>query len=278
MADNDQLLGEEFNADGSVKVDPDKDGQGSHQEPDYLELLVGDGKKYADGSNLAKGYANLQQHTNTILEEKLALQAKLDEMVATNRTVNDVLAAINGNPDDGVDRSDKFNQQHDGANQELSKEDITAMITGAFNQRDDDAVVQAEVVKVKANQKTTWEELSKVYGDKEKAKVAVALYVGNDENKKKLVQNLGSYDPTTLVSMLTTAIPANGEQVNFGNSDDGGHHPKQELPTPAGLFTYAQAEVVRKKNPQVYKSRDFQLRFHKSCAEHPNFWEGTVRK
>jgi hypothetical protein len=273
MADNDQLLGE--NLDG--KINPDSDGKGSNQEPDYLDVLVGDGKKYADDKNLAKGYANLQSHTNVILEEKLEMQKEIDTLKTTNRTVNDILAAIQGNPDLGAGGGDNLNQHGDG-NEGISKEDIAALITGALNQRDEDKGAAAEVVKIQANQKITWDELSKVYGDKDKAKAAVSMYIGDDNKKKELVQNLGSYDPATLVEMLKVAIPVKGEQIDFGNADVSKANQHKELPTVQGLFTYAQAEKIRKDNPKLYNSRGFQARLHKSGAEHPNFWEGTSRK
>jgi hypothetical protein len=272
MADNDQLLGE--NLEG--QINPDLSGGGSNQEPDYLDLLVGDGKKYADHMNLAKGYANLQAHNNTVLDEKLALQKEVDELKATNRTVNDVLAAINNDPNGGAGGGDNFQQQAEG--NQISREEIASLITGAFDKRDEDKGAAAEVIKIQANQKVTWDKLSEVYGDKEKAKAAVTMYVGNDPQKKALVQNLGSYDPATLVEMLKVAVPVKGEQIDFGNADAGEKHPNKELPTPQGLFTYAQSEVVRKKNPALYKSRGFQLRLHKSGAEHPNFWEGINRR
>jgi hypothetical protein len=270
MADNnDQLLGEEIN--------PDNGSKGSDNEPDYLEVLVGDGKKYADHANLAKGYAHLQDHNNTILEEKMALENRVKELEASNRTVNDVLAAIQGNPDLALQRGDN---QHEGGegNQGVSKEDLQALISEAFNKRDDDKSEAAQVAKIKANQLDTWNKLSEVYGDKEKAKAAVSMYIGNDNHKKELVQNLGSYDPATLVEMIKVAIPVKGEQIDFGTGDASKKNHHKELPTVEGLFTYAQAEKVRKENPKLYKSREFQARLHKSGAEHPNFWEGTSRK
>jgi hypothetical protein len=274
MADNDQLLGEDVNLDNNS----DAGGQGSHQEPDYLDMLVGDGKKYADDKNLAKGYANLQAHTNTILDEKTALQKENEVLKSTNKTVEDVLAAINGNPDGGGGNHDFDNHDQNNANQKLSKEDIVSLITGALDKRDEDKETRAEVDRIKANQKVTWEKLSEVYGDKEKAKAVVTMYVNNDNKKKELVQNLGSYDPTTLVEIIKVAVPSKGEQVDFGLGDLTKENTKETLPTPKGLFTYAEAEVVRKKNPVLYKTRDFQLRLHKSAAEHPRFWEGTNRR
>ena len=273
MADNDQLLGEELDK----NINPDAGGTGSNQEPDYLSLLVGDGKKYADHTNLAKGYANLQSHTNTILDEKLALQKEIDDLKATNRTVNDVLAAIQGDSPEGGGGGDNFHKPLE-ENQVISKEDIATLITGAFDKRDEDQSAAAEVVKIKANQKITWDKLSEVYGDKEKAKAAVVMYVDNDQKKKELVQTLGSYDPATLIEMLKVAVPVNGEQIDFGNADVSNNHLDKELPTIKGLFTYAQAEEIRKKNPALYKTRAFQARLHKSCDQHPNFWDGTTRK
>ena len=273
--DNDQLLGEDL----EVKPNPELGDHGSDQEPDYLELLVGDGKKYNDEKNLAKGYANLQAHNQKILEEKQEIQRKLDAIQSQSKTVEDVLAALGKKPSgDNLDSDDLGGQGGGNSNQALSKEDILSIVTSALDQRSEEARKDDQVKRIKETQRETWDKLSGVYGDKAKAKAAVAMYVGDDSEKRKLVQNLGSFDPATLVEMMKAAVPPNGENIDFGLGDDGNQNPQEELPAPKNLFTYAQAEEVRKKNPGLYKSRDFQLRLHKSAAEHPRFWDGIKRR
>lgn len=56
----------------------DQASQGIADEQTYLNKLVGEGNKYVDTENLAKAYMNLEQHTETIKQEKLELENKLN--------------------------------------------------------------------------------------------------------------------------------------------------------------------------------------------------------
>ena len=263
MADGDQLLGVNINQQQPAEGIP-----GVDTTPDYLDILVGDGKKYADNGNLAKGYANLVTHNSTIKEEKDAMKLELDALKAQHKTVDSVMEAIKKGGPAANAADDLGQQQQAAATQGLSKEDIVALVTGTLDKRDEEAETKNQVTQIEANQQKTWEDLSKVYGDQTKAIAAVALYVNGDKQKTEMVQKLGSYDPATLVTIITTAIPAQGEHVDFGLADKGNNNPdKNEVPVPQGLFTYAQAEVVRKKNPKVYNSRKFQMRLHQSARD-----------
>ena len=280
MADGDQLLGVNINQ--VQQQQPAEGTPGVDTTPDYLDILVGDGKKYADNGNLAKGYANLVAHNSTIKEEKDAMKLELDALKAQHKTVDSVMAAIKQGGPAANAADDLGQQQQAAATQGLSKEDIVALVTGTLDKRDEEAETKNQVTQIEANQQKTWEDLSKVYGDQTKAIAAVALYVNGDKQNTEMVQKLGSYDPATLVQIITTAVPAKkGENVDFGLADKGVNHPKEnEVPVPQGLFTYAQAEAVRKGNRKLYNSRDFQLRLHKSAAMlgDDKFWAGTKRR
>lgn len=266
MADNDQLLGEDVNVNPISTVD------GADQAPDYLGLLVGEGKKYADQANLAKGYANLDAHTRTLMDEKKALENQLLEMGQKVKTGEDILAAIKG----GGGAVEEAYQAPAGANgQDVSQADVAGLIAAALDQRDEKHQAQSQVDQIAANQKTTWDKLSKIYGDKEKAKVAVGMYCGEDAAKRTMVQNLGSTDPDALALIMQNAVKPKGEQVSFGVADASNQASQDApLPNPAGLFTYAESLVVKKQNPKLYHSRQFQARLHDSCAKHSNFWVG----
>ena len=258
MADGDQLLGKDLNANAGL------DDHQSNQDVDYLDVLVGEGKKYADNGNLAKGYANLQVHADTLMGEKTTLQAAYDLLLAQGKTVDSVLEAIQ-NPQGNQGGGGDNHQQQAAADQGLSKEDIVAIITGTLDKRDDVSAANAQVEAVKSNQALFWVEASKVYGDDAKAEAAVAMYVGTDPKKRELVKQLGSLDPMTLVSVLQTAIPVKGEQVDFGLADLGNENAKKIVHAPSGLVTYEQAEVIRKGNKKLYNSRDFQMKLHQSA-------------
>ena len=260
---NDQLLG--------VDMTPNSTQNDGNQDPDYHGLLVGEGKKYSDDAALAKGYGNIAAHAKTVEDENAEMRKQLATMQTQNKTVDDILAQINKPP--AGDHHMDVNED-----QPVSKEDIAALIAAGFDQRDKATEVTREADKIKTNQKSFWAKATELYGDLDKAKTAVSMYVGDDVSKRDMVKNLGSYDPTTLVTILTNAVAPKGEQINFGGADLGANNSGETVVIPQGLMTYAQAEVVRKKDPKLYKSRAFQNKLHASAAKLDNFWVGTNRK
>lgn len=270
MANSDQLLGEVIDTKPAATVEV------ADQAPNYYELLVGEGKKYADQGNLAKGYANLDAHARTLLDEKKVLENQLLEMGQKVKTGEDILAAIKGGgTDDAAHQAALAAAAAQG--QPVSKADVATLVAAALDQRDVKHQQQSEVDQIKANQQATWEKLSKIYGSKDKAKVAVGMYCGDDPVKRDTVRQLGSLNPDALVLIMQTAIKPKGEQVDFGVADLGADKvPKKVLPNPVGYFTYAESLDVKKNNPKLYKSRQFQTRIHQSAAKHPDFWVGIA--
>lgn len=275
MADNDQLLGEEFT------LNPDPNSQGSDQDPNYHELLVGDGKKYADDANLAKGYANLHAHTKTILDDKAKLEEELIKLRQSTSTVDTILEQISKGQAPAQHQADRFDDDK-GGDQVLSQEDVVAILTGVLDKRTAADKQQSQEDKTLATQRETWGKLAEMYGDMDKAKAAANMYIGNDTAKKALFQQVGSSDPETLAKIMKVAVPPTAENVDFGQLET------KKLPTgdgetfqaPTGLMTYAQAEVVRKADPRTYNSRQFQTRLHDSAGALPpeKFWQGTKRQ
>lgn len=269
MADNDQLLGVDFN------LNPDPKKQVADQAPDYHDLLVGDGKKYADDANLAKGYANLSAHAKTILDEKVALEQEVIKLRQSTSTVDSILAQLKVKP------TEPLSVEPQGGDPVLTQDAIADLITSALDQRTAAQSQQTQADKTAATQQETWTKLAEMYGDMEKAKAAAQMYIGNDAAKKSLFQQVGSSDPETLAKIMATAVPPTAAPIDFGNIETKQlPNSKETVAVPTGLMTYAQAEVVRKKDPRLYNSRQFQTRLHQSSATlaPEKFWEGIKRQ
>ena len=114
----DQVLGQNID----TFVQPDASTPAPDKEPDYLNLLVGEGKKYGDNASLAKAYANVEAHAKQVKDENADLRQQLATTASSTKTVDDILAAIKTpvvEPDLVPDNSNVG---------QLSKEDIQALI------------------------------------------------------------------------------------------------------------------------------------------------------
>jgi hypothetical protein len=106
--------------------------------------------------------------------------------------------------------------------------------------------------------KSTWEKLGsqEVFGDLEKAKIAVATYIGNDPNRKSLVDQMAIADPDGLITLLKQ----NKAVVTF--SEDHSTQSSETTTAPTGKLTWEVAKQIRKDNPKLYHSKAFQNRMH----------------
>lgn len=90
-----------------------------------LELLVGDGKKYANAGELAKAMVHSQNHITTLETEATTLK----EQATKQHSIDDILAAVKSNGNNEQQQSDDnqnlVNQQSGDSNQPV---DITQQI------------------------------------------------------------------------------------------------------------------------------------------------------
>ena len=260
--DNDQLLGMDFKITAKASED-------------YLTDLVGEGKKFGGNADLAKGHAHLQSHAKTLEDENALLRGRMEEMAKSSSTTEDVLAMLKKAKTPEQIAADQLAAHQDEA-QPLTAESVAKLISGALDQRDDERKADNEADVIKANQKVFWGTLSEKYGDVDKAKAAVTMYMGTDASKRNLVKMLGSSDPAALVELITVTVKPQGEQMDFGTGDAGKTNNVEKPFVPAGLVTYEQEQQVKKTNRKYYDSADFQMLIHKSAKE--GVWKRPVHK
>ncbi len=262
-SDNDQLLGMDFKITAKAG-------------DDYLADLVGEGKKFGGNADLAKGHAHLQSHAKTLEDENSLLRGRMEEMAKSSSTTDDVLAMLKqkGKTPEQI-AADQLAAHQDGK-EALTAEAVAKLITGALDQRDDVAKAATQADAIKANQKEFWEKLSGKYGDVDKAKAAVTMYMGTDKSKRNLVATLGSSDPAALVELITVTVKPEGEQMDFGTGGDGKTNVTEKPFVPAGLVTYEDEQHVKRTNRKYYDSADFQIKIHESARA--GVWKRPVRK
>lgn len=216
---------------------------------DYLAEFVGEGKKYQSVEEAAKALAKKAVNADTFIEtlktEKQELETKYNELSTKNRSIDEIIQAIK-TPESNLEQQTPVQQEP-----EMSVDAIIAELEKR-NQEKSEAEKRTERVR------TTWERLGTedVFGDMEKAKAAVATYIGDDTSKKALVDQLALVDPDGLITLLKQ----NKQVVTFTEE----HNARSsENTTPVtGKLTWDIVNKIRKDNPELYNSKAFKNRMH----------------
>lgn len=219
------------------------------QEPqteDYLAQMVGEGKKYTSVEEaaraLAKKAVNADSFIETLKTEKQQLESQYNELQTRNKSIDEIVQAL---------RKPEPQTQTPAPEGTMSVDEIIAELEKRNDQKSA-AQKRAEAISA------TWTALSseEVFGDTEKAKVAVATYINGDVNRKALVDQMALADPKGLITLLKQ----NKEVVTFSENTSG---KVTELgASPTGKLTWDIAKKIRKDDPKLYHSKAFQNRMH----------------
>lgn len=221
------------------------DGAQTGEPESYLANFVGEGKTYTTveeaAEALAKKAVHADKHIETILAEKKTVEEKLQEVSATSKSLDEVLAAIN----ESVPPVVPPEKPEGGSTQEklLTLDDVDSYLKQ-----------QSEATKKQEAIENTWNKLAGegVFGDINKAKQAVALYIKEDPARKALVDAMAVTDPDNLIKILkpdsqTVTFTEGQESVKFEG-------------LPAGKLTWAMVDKVKKENNKLFHSPAFRQR------------------
>jgi len=257
------------------EVSDDTTGQLADQGTDqfdyaaFAEANIGEGKRYQNAEDALKALAKKTAHQDTfigtlklenqgqrsdieVLKTKLGESKKLDDLMA-------LLVDPSTTPAKGDD-SPKHTQ-----------EDIQKLIQQALDaqrQHDKDNEVRATY---QQNQDKAFKLLAAEggFGSEANAKRAILQYVGQSSEREKIINELGSIDPEGVVHFLKS-------QVKLDNPMPGTGGTKLNVGAVAadtGQLTWEKVKLIKKENPELYKSRSFQLKIHQAAAANPNFWK-----
>jgi len=207
------------------------------EKPQFLNNLVGEGKKYRDADDLAKAY----HHANLHIDE---LKSDLEEFKGGKELLNEVLDEIrNSNPEESLEVSAPPKAP---AEAQIQTEDVAKLVSDEFSKKEQET-------QAKNNVQLSFEKLTEVYGSQSNAKAAVAKTIGNDEHIKNTIDSLSLTSPNTMVKFITGVTPA--ESLAEGNTP--GVDAVAGSPIGVGGLTWAQCREIRKADPKRYNSPEF---------------------
>jgi hypothetical protein len=204
---------------------------------EFLNNLVGEGKKYNSANDLAKAY----HHINIHVDE---LKSDLDQYKGGKELLNEVLDEIrNSNTEESTSISAPPQAPVETRPQ---TEDVAKLVSDEFSRKEKEAVE-------KRNVQDSFEKLTKIYGSESQAKAAVAKTISGDSHIKDTIDNLSLTSPDAMVKFITGITPA-GTTVE-GNTP--GVNASTGAPiAPTGL-TWEQCRQIRKDDPRKYASPEF---------------------
>lgn len=229
-------------------------------EENYLDSIVGEGKKYKSIEEAAKSLAKKAAHADTFIETLKTEKRTLEDQLASAKKVDDILAALK---QDTVSTETVI----ESTVTEQQPQDIREVVSNLLQEKENETKKDKEVAKIKTNQTKTWELLAKEFDGIDNAKLKVRQYIDNDSTKANIINQLGSYQPEELVKFLKsqksesfnpTTTPTKRSVTEFDDSISLG-------------LTWSKAQKVKKENPRLYNSHKFKQMIHEAASKDPNF-------
>jgi hypothetical protein len=238
---------------------------------DFLSELVGEGKRYASVADLAKGKLHADEHIKTIEEENARMREQFEAQTKNSETLEKVLERLQtiDNPARPVipEPEDPDDDNH------ISRDSIASIVQDLMNETkaQESAAKQAEVYK--RNQAEAWSKLAAIYdGQVDKAQLAVAEFVGDNANRARVLDEMTRLDPEGFVKFMQAQKRSDVEFVPSAKSSA----PKVDVAS-VGELTWEKARAIRKSNPELYNSRQFQDALIKARDRNERAFWGKVR-
>lgn len=239
----------------NVLPDSEDNKEQEHGEENYLETLVGEGKKYKTPAELAKAKVHADKHIETILNEKRELEAKYTALSEHQKTIKEIMDELKVSQGGGTSKETELNK-------EVKKEpevDINKLIEQKLKEESNKRSAEEKAAILKQKLVTS-------FGDFKVASEAIRKYVDGDNDKFVAIDKLLQSDYEGAVELIKKK-----SGVDHASFSDKSSTKKVTMPSDSAGLTWSKCQEIRKKDPKTYKSLDFQMNMHKAAAANPNF-------
>jgi hypothetical protein len=223
----------------------------SGRPENYLETLVGEGKKFQTPEDLAKGKWESDQYISTMKQEledakaELAARKRVEELLKEQRQTSNPPAANVETHQPATDTAKVF-----------TAEDFDRRVREIADERDSQMRTANNVNSVSAK-------LIEIYGSQENAAKAVAQRARELEVPVATLQAVAAQSPKAFFAQLGvqdqvgTAGPTHGDINTAALGGSSKARPEDR---------YSWYQEVRKTNPTLYRSADFQMKMHEAAG------------
>ena len=223
------------------------------ETPDsYFDQLVGEGKKFSNQEELARGKAESDRYIQELKDKLAELETdkKVEERVA------ELLNRQNSNPDP----TPNGEEAHQPA-KPSEKVDLTEEVRKILH-------AESKQARVANNVNEVADKLISVYGDEEKANQIVKQKAKELNVSVEYLQDVAAQSPQAFYTLIRLDDqPAHSARPTHGDVNPAA---LKNNPANAKPNTYRFFEQMRKENPKLWSSREIQLQIHKAALANPD--------
>jgi len=273
---DEKVLGMDLNQDDKSGADAKDD---KFDADAFLAENVGEGKQYATEREALIAVANRKFDSDVFIKTlQLEVQGErqgkeeLEAKLLDAKKIDDLLSAINADVSDPP-KDDDDPSKTDSA--QVDMDQVKTIVKDMFDAEKVNADTAVRVEAIKANQDKAFDLMSKPvseggFGSLENAKLAIREFVGTDKERADIVNRMGSHTPEAVAEFLKIQLKGNDKLDGAGGSE---FTVEDKVDMNINMLTWAKAKDVKKKDPKLYKSRQFQMQIHAAAAANPNFWK-----
>jgi len=246
---NDDIFTQTDQADVNPQPDPNKN---------YLEELVGEGKKFSDPQALARGKVEADTHIAR-LERELA---ELREKANTGRTVDDLLKKLeerntqsNGNASNSGEyqpSSQGQNQNADAGAVQLDESKIEELLSGKLNEFQKSQREQANLQHSVSVMQEKWGDNAQVELNRKAKDLGMS-----PEGLKEYAKT----NPSVFLTLVGLNATAPQQTVNNPVPAQSSSNPASQTPV-GGVKNQSYYDRMKREDPKKWKSRDVQWEMH----------------
>jgi hypothetical protein len=220
-------------------------------EGQLFTALVGETQKYKTPEELAKAYTNADQFIETLKEEN----RKLREQTMAAKTIDDVLERMS--------KQSNAPENDNPPAQGYTPEDVQQLV--------EKTLVGREVAKARTDNLMLADKLMKEkFGEKAEE---VFKQRATTQAKAHILMDLAANDPQEFLSFFAGVVPNNSNTMDTGSMNT------TSVPSTGGdrsniEGSKAWAAKIRKENPSLYWSQDFQYKLQQTVTKNPTLYFG----
>jgi DNA polymerase/3'-5' exonuclease PolX len=224
----------------------------TQEQQTYLTALVGETQKYKTPEELAKAYANADAHILE-LKEKLRLA---EEKAQEAKTIDDVLERI-------ASKQEVSTEATSSDAPGMTPEALETLVEKTLTKRQQDDVR-------KTNLLAADKALKERFGEKA---TEVFKAQADTPEKAKVLMDLAAVDPNKFVSLFASLSVSNAMDTGSSVTTSVSSMARGNRENTEGTKEWA--TKVRRENPSLYWSSNFQAKFQSMVTKNPSLYFGN---
>jgi len=238
-----------------AQVDPDKD---------YLAELVGEGKKFAEVSDLARGKAESDAFIEQLKQENATFRDKLQEATTYESLMNELKSTkTNDNPLDNPNSQNNHSDETDNRESvNVTQDQFDTLLEQKLQERQSQTDRTSNVRKVS-------DALTTMFGDG--AQAALRTIGETNGLSTEQLKELAAQQPQVVLNLAKgQPTPQTPEPSLFSDTTPRPTTGDFRSSTVVGLKNQAYYNKMRERDPKKYFSADTEMEMHREAVKDPD--------